>query len=328
MNTTKMPEIKSYTAGNFTRLVSFENSNSWIKRHDDEGTLLIQAGYRENPNANTHKDDENPIVIASGFRPRWYGEMACQGAHTKLHGRNKVETAREAFAATLRASDDGRDLIVIASHWDKPALEALKAALTGQYKVTRNGVDIRCTVTQVLPILEGMGSYEAVKDRLQPGSTLLIELGFGTSEQWVIDSKGRIISGATVDEFGLNRLCQSIANDPAVRGLCSDNSGTVNPSLISQALREESIGRIKPDIWKAIKANYGGEFLRSLNGYMRTQFADQSQSISSIVLTGGGASFLQSIQPKVSQAFIIPDGPQTASVRGAYEAQLAKGGAQ
>ena len=114
-----LPEIKRLAAKH-TRLVSFENSNSWIKRHDAEGTLLIQAGYRENPNSNSFTDDENPIVIISGARPRWYGEMACQGAHTKLHGRNKVETAREAFAATLRPTDDGRDLIVIASHWDKP----------------------------------------------------------------------------------------------------------------------------------------------------------------------------------------------------------------
>ena len=326
MTTATMTEIKTLETSKHTRLVSFENSNSWIKRHDSEGTLLIQAGYRENPNANSFTDDENPIVVVSGARPRWYGEMACQGAHTKLHGRNKVETAREAFTATLRPTDDGRDLIVIASHWDKPALEALKTALTGQYKVIRNGRTIGCTVTQVLPILEGMGSYEAVKDRLQPGATLLIELGFGTSEQWVIDSKGRIISGQTVNEFGMNRLCGSIANDPAVRGLCADNSGADNPSLISQALREETIGRIKPDIWKTLKATYGGEFLRSLQGYLRTQFADQSQSISNIVLTGGGASFLQSIQPKVSQAFIIPDGPQTASVKGAYDAQWTKVG--
>ena len=70
------------------------------------------------------------------------------------------------------------------------------------------------------------------------------------------------------------------------------------------------------------------EFLRSLQGYLRTQFADQNQAITNVVVTGGGASFLQSIQPKVSQAFIIPDGPQTASVRGAYEAQFAKVGAQ
>lgn len=321
-----LPEIKSMHTAKHARLVSFENSNSWIKRHDSEGTLLVQAGYRENPNANSLTDDENPIVIVSGSRPRWYGEIACQGNHTKLHGRNKVETAREAFTATLRPSDDGCDLIVIASHWDKPALESLKAALTGQYKVTRNGKEIRCTVTQVLPVLEGIGSYEAVKDRLKPGSTLLIEVGFGTSEQWVIDSKGRIISGQTVDEFGISRLCQAIAQDSNIRSLCSDNAGSVNPSLISQALREESIGRVKAENWKVIKANYGGEFLRSLQGYLRTQFADQGQAITNIVLTGGGAAFLQSIQPKVSQAFIVPENPQVASVKGSYDAQWAKVG--
>jgi len=313
-------------SANFTRLVSFENSNSWIKRHDDEGTLLIQAGYRENPNSNSFTDDQNPIVIVSGSKPRWYGEIACQGIHTKLHGRSKIETARECFAATLRESDDGRDLIVIASHWDKPALESLKVALSGQYKVTRNGTEIRCTVTQVLPVLEGIGSYEAVKNQLKPGSTLLIEIGFGTSEQWIIDDRGRVISGVTVDEFGISRLCQAIAQDSNIRSLCSDNAAAVNPSLISQALQQESIGRVKAENWKLIKANYGGEFLRSLQGYLRTQFADQGQAITNIVLTGGGAAFLQSIQPKVSQVFIIPENPQTASVRGSYEAQWSKVG--
>jgi len=41
-----------------------------------------------------------------------------------------------------------------------------------------------------------------------------------------------------------------------------------------------------------------------------------------LVLTGGGAALLSSIQPKLSQVFIVPTQPQTASVRGAYERQM------
>ena len=36
--------IQDYKTAKHTLLVIFENSNSWLKRHDDEGTLVIQAG--------------------------------------------------------------------------------------------------------------------------------------------------------------------------------------------------------------------------------------------------------------------------------------------
>ena len=160
--------LSSLATAKHTRLVSFENSNSFLKRHDSEGSLVIAAGHRENPSVHAHSDDENPIVILEGQRPRWYGARVCQGDHVSNSHRSKIETARESFAACLRPSDDGRDLIVIASHWDKPALEALKVALQGQYKVIRNGVKIQCAVTQVIPTMEGLGSYHSAKSQLIP----------------------------------------------------------------------------------------------------------------------------------------------------------------
>ena len=41
--------LSTFTSAKHTRLVSFENSNSFLKRHDSEGSLVIAAGHRENP---------------------------------------------------------------------------------------------------------------------------------------------------------------------------------------------------------------------------------------------------------------------------------------
>lgn len=309
-----------------TRLVSFENSNSFLKRHDSEGTLVIQAGYRENPSVHALSDDENPIVILDGQRPRWYGARVCQGDHVSNSHRSKIETARESFAACLRPSDDGRDLIVIASHWDKPALESLKVALQGHYKVIRNGVKIQCVVTQVIATMEGLGSFHSVKGKLKEGSTLLIELGYGTAEIWFINESGQLADGAPVTKLGVINLVKSIADDPTVRSLTQDNSGTVNLSAISQALQQDSLGKISPENWQAIKVKYASEFLKDFQGYLRTQHAFHMQSASNLVLTGGGAALLSALQPKLAQVFIVPHQPQTASVRGAYERQMDKVG--
>ena len=318
--------LSSLASAKHTRLVSFENSNSFLKRYDSEGTLVIQAGYRENPSDAAHTDDENPIVIIDGKTPRWYGSIACQGQHVRSFERSKIETAREAFAACLRSSDDGRDLIVIASYWDKKDFPAMSKALKGAYRVIRNGVEIFCNVTQVLTVEEGIGSYWSVHNRLEPGQTFLLEIGFKTAEEWVIDDEGRIIDGRPVTQLGIFNLVTAIANDPTVRGTLSsgDRSDSINLSLISAGLQKPSIGRLSPETWQAIKAKYATEYLKSLKGYLRTQYASQSQSMSNTVLTGGGAALLLSLNPSLAEFFTIPDRPQTASVVGAYAHQLSK----
>jgi hypothetical protein len=314
------------TTGKHPRLVSFENSNSWLKRHDSETTLIIQAGYRENPGPYAKHTNESPIVVTENSRPRWYGATACEGQHVTVHGRSKIETARDGFAACLQASDDGRDLIVVASHWDVTTLDSLKAALIGQYRVVRNGQEIACTVTQVLPVLEGMGSYHMIKQQLKPDSTLLLELGYGTCEEWLIDVTGELVDGKTVDQLGIFNLVNQISADPTVRALLSDNSGTVNLSALSHGLQQPTLGKISASTWAAMKAKYASDFLKTLQGRLKTQYATQSQTISNIVLTGGGAALLRSIQPKVDQVFIIPEKPQTASVVGSYAHQMSKVG--
>ena len=320
-------QITDYKTVKTTRLVSFENSNSWLKRHDDEGTLVIQAGYTESIGMMAKGNDENPIVI-SGSSKRWYGSKACLDDHKRIHGLDKIGTARESFTACLRPSDHGRDLIVIASHWDYGDLTDLKTALTGQYKVHRNGKEIQCTVTQVLPVLEGLGSFEVVKSKLEPGYSLLVEVGYGTAEEWLLDESGEVVDGNPVTALGVAKLVTSIAADPSVKaGLgITSNSTSVNLSLISAALQSETLGKLSAEQWRAIKRKHVNAWFEMIQAHISTKYESQSQNLVNLILTGGGAALLKSVKPDVIEFFTIPDRPQVASVIGAYDSQMAKVG--
>ena len=319
--------ITSTATAKHTRLVSFENSNSWLKRHDDEGTLVIQAGHTETIGMMAKGNNENPIVI-NGSSKRWYGSRACLSDHKPIYGRDKVSTARESFTACLRPSDHGRDLIVIASHWDYGNLSDLKTALTGLYKVHRNGETIQCAVTQVLPVLEGLGSYEAVKSKLDPGYSLLIELGYGTAEEYLINESGEVVDGQPVTKLGVAKLVDLFAADPSVKaGLgITSNSTSVNLSLISAALQSETLGKLKADQWSAIKRKHVNAWFDTIQAHISTQYESQSQNLVNFIVTGGGAALLKSVKPDVIEFFTIPDRPQVASVIGAYDSQMAKVG--
>lgn len=319
-------QIKTYQTGKHTRLVSFENSNSWLKRHDDEGTLVIQAGYKLNPNAveQRTRDEQNPIVVVAGQPPRMYGIKACTGNYTPMNGLSKLETARDSFTALLRPSDHERDLVAVASHWDVENIDALEAALKGPYKAIVNGKEIRCNVTSVLTIEEGMGSYHAVKSQLKPGSTLVIEMGFGTCETWLVDQDGTPYDGQAIDKLGVSNLCSELAQDAQIRSLSQDNANACSPALISRYLADGHPSRIDADVWSKLKAQYATEHLKRLQAEIKTVWGAKLQDVPNIVFTGGGAALLASIQPKLRQVFIIPEHPQTASVRGSYENQWAK----
>ena len=319
-------QIQDFKTAKHTRLVSFENSNSWLKRFDDEGILVIQSGYSESIDDVVTGDDANPIVIVGSGR-RWYGSKACQGHHTRIHGRDKVGTARESFTACLRPSDDGRDLIVIASHYNSRELKDLKAALEGQYKVIRNGEEIRCRVTQVLPVLEGMGSYEAVKPKLEPGNTLILEIGYGTVEGWLIDNSGDIYGGRPGTDLGVSKLVDRLSKDATARsGLGLVSGKSANLSTISAGLQAETLGKLSIDQWSALKRKYINSWFDEIQSHIGLSYEAELQNVANLVLTGGGAALLKSVKPDVIEFFTIPDRPQVASVIGAYNLQYSKVG--
>lgn len=300
-------------------IISFENSNSWLKRYSATGLVVIQAGYQENPGKLARKDPFNPVVALPGQVPRWYGQHACASRHVPIHGRSKVQTARDSFSACLQPADDGMNLEIIASHWNVDEFPDLVDTLLGRYSVIRNGQKIECDVIDVRPVLEGIGSYWAVEGNLERGNTLLLELGFGTAEMLQIDCNGEVYDGRVMDELGVSSMVKAIAADQTVRGLLQDTvSGVINPLLISKALKESSLGRISEDTWGSLKVKYGQEYFRSIQSFLKTQAASEFQGISNLVLTGGGAAFLKGIAPKISQNFLIPDQPEIASVRGAF----------
>lgn len=315
-----------YRTAKHARLVSFENSNSWLKRHDDAGTLVVQAGYKLNPSAieQRSRDSENPIVVVAGQPPRMYGLKACTGNYTPMNGLSKIETARDSFTALLRPTDHERDLVVVASHWDIENLKALESALTGQYKAIVNGQEIRCNVISVVVVEEGMGSYHAVKSQLKPGSTLVIEMGFGTCELWLVDESGNPYDGRAIDKLGISALCSELIQDVQIRSLSQDNANAITPALISRYLADGHPSRINPDTWQKLKSQYATEHLKRLQAEIKNEWASKLQDVPNIVFTGGGAALLASIQPKLHQVFIIPDRPQTASVRGSYDCQKLK----
>jgi hypothetical protein len=323
---TAIAEIKSFETAKHTRLVSFENSNSWLKRHDDEGTLVIQAGYKLNPNAmeQRSRDEQNPIVVVAGQPPRMYGVKACTGNYTPMNGLSKIETARDSFTACLRQTDHERDLVVVASHWDVENLKALETALKGQYNAMVNGHEIRCNVISVVTVEEGLGSYHAVKSQLKPGSTLLVEMGFGTCELWLVDECGNPYDGRAIDKLGISSLCSELIQDAQIRSLSQDNANAITPAFISRYLADGHPSRINADVWDKLKAQYATEHLKRLQAEIKNEWASKLQDVPNIVFTGGGAALLASIQPKLRQVFIIPDRPQTASVRGSYDFQLSK----
>lgn len=319
-------KIADYQTGKHTRLVSFENSNSWLKRFDYEGVKVVQAGYKLNPNAIEQKtrDEENPIVVVTGQPPRMYGVKACTGNYTPMNGLSKIETARDSFTALLRHTDHERDLVVVASHWDIENIDALESALKGQYKAIVNGKEIRCNVISVVTVEEGLGSYHAVQSQLKPGSTLVIEMGWGTAELWLVDESGNPYDGRAIDKLGVSSLCSELIQDAQLRSLSQDNANAITPALISRYLADGHPSRINADAWDKLKAQYATEHLKRLQAEIKNEWASKLQDVPNIVFTGGGAALLASIQPKLRQVFIIPEQPQTASVRGSYDFQLSK----
>lgn len=319
-------QTKTYKAVKHPRLVSFENSNSWLKRHDDLGTLVVQAGYKLNPNLveQRTRDEQNPIVVVAGQPPRMYGVKACQGNYTPMNGLSKLETARDSFTALLRPSDHERDLVVIASHWDVEHIESLEAALKGKYNAFVNGKEIVCNVISVVTVEEGMGSYHAVKSQLKPGSTLVIEMGFGTCETWLVDEDGIPYDGQAIDKLGLSNLCSELAQDAHVRSISQDNANIASPALLSRYLVCGHPARIDAAVWSKLKAQYATEHLKRLQAEIKTAWGSKLQDVPNIVFTGGGAALLAGVQPKLHQVFTIPKDPHIASVRGSYNCQMAK----
>lgn len=296
------------------RLISFEPSHAWIKRFDSEGAKIIQAGWKVNPTGRFHRDSENPYVIFNGTH-KLYGSRVCEGDHISPLHQRKENLARDYFAATLRPSDHTKDLIVVVSHWDEDTANAIAQSLMGAYDVTVNGERIQCNVIKAIPELEGRGAYYLVKPQLKPGKTLLIEAGHGTSEEWIVSSDG-IFDGKVTENLAVSRLVDMIAGDQRVRSHCLKlGEQEINRELIAKGLRTGQFGSMPVEHWEAIKQHYVATWFDSLKNYLLKAYGSELQSISNILLSGGGSAL---IRDRAKGFAIIPDTPETASVRGSF----------
>ncbi len=305
------PQIK---LAKHERLVSFEPSHSWIKRFDNEGAKIIQAGWKVNPTGRFYKDEQNPHVLYNGTS-KLYGERVCEGEHVSPLNQRKEAIARDAFMATLRPSDDGRDLTVIVSHWDEVTGDAIAKSLLGAYDVTVNGVQIRCTVKRAIAELEGKGAFYLVKPQLKPGKTLLFELGHGTSEEWIIGSDG-YFDGKATENMAVSKLVDTIAGDSRIRAHCLKlGEQEINRELIAKALRTGQFGSMPSEHWEAVTKPYTNAWFDGIKNYLLKQYGSELQSINNVVFSGGGSAL---IRDRASGFALIPDSPETASVRGCY----------
>lgn len=296
------------------RLISFEPSHSWLKRCDERGPLVVQAGYRESPTGRIPKDNQNPLIELEGQR-RWYGALACEGDHkSPLYSRKESE-ARAAFAACLQESDDCRDLTIVVSHHQEDTATAIARSLEGYYSVIRNGRTINCNVIRAIPETEGMGTYYLLKPQLKPTKTLLFELGFGSSEEWIIHPNGAI-QGEATEVMAVSGLVAKIAADQTIRAHSLKLAEQqINLDLISKALRSGTYGSLPREHWEAIAQKYIESWYQGIKGYMLKRYGSELQTSPNIVFTGGGAAL---IADRVSKFATVPTDPQTASVRGLY----------
>ena len=139
-----------------------------------------------------------------------------------------------------------------------------------------------------------------------------------------VDEDGNPYDGRAIDKLGIASLCSELIQDAQIRSLSQDNANAITPAFISRYLADGHPSRIHPDIWSKLKGQYATEHLKRLQAEIKNEWASKLQDVPNIIFTGGGAALLASIQPKLRQVFIIPENPQTASVRGSYDRQMSK----
>ena len=310
------------------RVIAFENSHSWIKRADEEGTMILQAGYAFNPGKATvraiNKElREDVLVFEKGqeCRKRLYGKYACSNMRPEtLDNADKVETARQSFAAMLRPSDHMQELVVVASHWDADKACQICDRIKGDYSVTVNGDSIMCRVVEAIPILEGAGTWHLLKTQegLEEGATALYELGFGTTEKRWIDEDGVVMGQDPDESLCIKALVGEIARLPHIQtALTRKDQQAANEAILSRALKEHNLPRLKSSWDAVVQASVQDWVTKLFQEFMADPLAS---SATNWVLTGGGAELAKPYLADCDllDTFVIPDNAQTASVRGAY----------
>ncbi len=332
--TTRTSPSNGHKAGNLPKLISIEISNSQGKRYGegDQAALMVHSAWthtvdRVSRGKGTHS---SPQIVTSKGDLVWFGETCVLGEHQSIatQAKDKSEIAGFLLQPLLLPVDsggahNGRLHVVMSHHsYFDPAIQAkIEQQVLGRHHFYRNGAEINVIVDAVSLVPEGVGAYWLASElgKLKSGYTLTIEIGYRTTEVWLVNEAGEPVKGEPM-QCGVFNLASAIAADDDVRRTLLGTSNTpkqVNDSQIALALKHGSIAKIPPDHWQVIQARHLSRWKEDIIGRVFSQHEASLAQAEQILFSGGGAMLLRD-RLTGSPNFWVDEEAHTASVRGSY----------
>lgn len=321
--------------GHEPKLISIEISNSQGKRYGegDKDPLIVHSAW-------THTIDRvsrgkgtqsSPQIQTNDGESVWFGETTALGDHQSIAtlGKDKSEIAKFLMMPLLLPSDnggahDGHLRIVMSHHsyFDPTVKQRIESQILGRHQFTRNGQSVDVTVDAVDLVPEGVGAYWLASElgQLKPGYSLTIEIGYRTTEVWLVDDAGEPIKGEPI-QFGVFNLASAIASDDEVRIALlgtTDTPKQVKDSQIAISLKQGKIAKIDAAKWEAIKDRHLNRWKDDVIGMVFSQHESSLSQAEQILFSGGGAMLLRERLLRANPNFWVDSDAQTASVRGSY----------
>lgn len=288
--------------------LSLDIGNSTIIGATEQGTRIIRSlvAIQKNDDSRSFGSEDTPVITIQGVRYR-IGADNLELKHHSLAEGAKESYGLLALATVVPAAVDR--LHVLVSHYDLNTAHSIAKDLTGtlEFVLDRGlgpkGYRFPCTAEAVT---EGEGAFALVRDRLKPGSTVVVEIGLGTVEILPFSSQGRQLDYKSYD-FGVKWIIDRLIE-------------TAPKTLKNRALIESYIeqGTEIPG-WPG--------FPEQLNMYVRTWFSDLrakihehcTDSVGNLVFSGGGAALVRRELPNSEHLILFPENPRTASAVGALK---------
>jgi hypothetical protein len=248
---------------------------------------------------------------------RTYGQNIAQlSGHVQGISSRKVEEIRFAFAALLSKEQHDKKLNIFCIHNESKDFSRIQTALIGKYKVTINGEDIECEVVSCNCLHEGLGTYHDLKKTHElPGSTRILDLGFGLANDAVISGTGDIEYYSTKPELSMFTMAKFIENSETFQTYMATSSCSL--LSIAYALeKDKPLGSMPAREWELLKRYSVQEYFKTLKSYLTSPIANAGFFVNTYVLTGGGAAILARENPAFKKVFTIPKEPATASLIG------------
>ncbi|MCY6492111.1 ParM/StbA family protein [Leptolyngbya sp. GGD] len=334
---TPLTELKTLNSqtGTQPKLISIEISNSQGKRYGegDREPLIVHSAW-------THTVDRvsrgkgtqsSPQIQTQDDGLVWFGEIPALGEHQSIAtlGKDKSEIARFLLYPLLREDDnggahDGHLRIVMSHHsyFDPEIQRRIEKQTLGRHQFTRNGRDIDVIVDSVDLVPEGVGAYWLASElgQLNSGYSLTIEIGYRTTEVWLVNDAGEPIKGEPI-QFGVFNLASAIASDDEVRSALlgtTDTPKQVRDSQIAIALKQGKIAKLDSQQWDLIKTRHLERWKDDVIGMVFAQHESSLAQAEQILFSGGGAALLRERLRRANPNFWVDGDAQTASVRGSY----------